>query len=233
MSVAERLKQLKSRVHECCLICGRDPATVRLLAVSKLHLFSSVREAAAVGQVDFAENYVQEALGKMEEAADLKVRWHFIGRIQSNKERALAGAGFAAIHSIDRASIAEALNALVPDGQRQDIFLQFNAGAELSKGGVVEELDLENLFHFVVEHCLRLRVLGLMVMPPLGQPSRPFFARARTLQARLRGMQVQDLHPMDQLSMGTSHDFAEAIAEGATWLRIGTDIFGQRSNSGL
>jgi pyridoxal phosphate enzyme (YggS family) len=215
-------------MREACTACGRDPDSVRILAVSKLHPLSLVREAVACGQSDFAENYVQEAVDKIDESAGLPLHWHFIGRIQSNKVKFLGGGRFAAIHSIDRASIAEALNTLTPVGTRQDIFLQFNVAAEVTKGGVVEELDLENLFHFVVEHCPRLRVLGLMVMPPLDQSPRPYFARARAFLGRLRGVQVQGLHPLDQLSMGTSSDYAEAIAEGATWIRIGTEIFGER-----
>ena len=227
--VAARLKNLRERIFEACLVCGRDPGSVQLLAVSKLHPLSLVHAAYREGQRDFAENYVQEALDKiLESTANLPgARWHFIGRIQSNKVKPLANR-FAAIHSIERASIAEALNALTPEGLRQDIFLQFNVAAEATKGGVVEELDLEKLFHCIVERCPRLRVLGLMVMPPLDQPSRPYFARARTFLARLRGTQVQGFHPLDQLSMGTSGDYAEAIAEGATWIRIGSEIFGER-----
>jgi pyridoxal phosphate enzyme (YggS family) len=228
--IAANLKNLQTRIREACLACGRDPDSVKLLAVSKLHPLSAVRAAFAIGQRDFAENYVQEAVDKMAEAGDLTdLRWHFIGRIQSNKVKFLGGGRFAAIHSIDRASIAEALNHLTLEGTRQDIFLQFNVAAEPTKGGIVEELELENLFHFIVEHCPRLRILGLMVMPPLDRPPRAYFARARTFLLRLRGTQVQALHPLDQLSMGTSRDFAEAIAEGATWIRIGTEIFGERT----
>lgn len=228
MLIASRLKILRSRIDEACSTAGRDPATVSLLAVSKLHSAALIKEAFQAGQILFAENYVQEAVDKMEELANLKLSWHFIGRIQSNKVKFLGGGRFLVIQSVDRASIASALHRLVPEGQTQDIFLQFNVAAESTKGGIIDELDLENLFTFVVDECPSLRVLGLMVMPPLDQPPRPHFAKARELLKRLRRSPRLGTHPMNQLSMGTSADFTEAILEGSTCVRIGTEIFGQR-----
>jgi hypothetical protein len=224
-SVGARLKNLRLRVQEACVASGRAPESVRILAVSKLHSRAAIRAAYDEGQRDFAENYVQEAVDKLDQLASLPVRWHFIGRIQSNKVKFLGGRRFAAIHSVDRVSVAEALNRVAhPDGG-QDIFLQFNAAGEASKGGGDERV-IEELAQFVNEKCPRLRVLGLMCMPPLDQPARPFFAQTRALQARLKTK--FPTQPLDQLSMGTSADFSEAIAEGATWIRIGSEIFGPR-----
>lgn len=219
MSVVNRLQKLKSRIHDVCAHAGRDPSSVRLLAVSKLQSPDSVREAFACGQRDFAENYLQEALEKQESLADLhELRWHFIGRIQSNKVRALANR-FAVIHSVERVSVVEALSRATRGVQ--DIYLQFNVAGETSKGGAADERALEDLLT-AAKKCANLRVLGLMVMPPLDatvEQSRGYFRCAREVASRF-GLQ--------ELSMGTSHDFAEAIAEGATWIRIGTDVFGPR-----
>lgn len=226
-SVGERLEQVKSRVRSACAAHGRDPASVHVLAVSKLHDIHAIRAAYDHGQRDFAENYAQEALGKLDQLASLPVAWHFIGRIQTNKLKLLANR-FAVIHSVDRLEVAEKLNALTRE--RQDIFLQFNVAAESSKGGA-DEAGLRALAAAVVSQCPRLRLRGVMVMPPLDQPARPFFARARELTAEIRATfdaSSAVAHPFDELSMGTSADFEDAIAEGATWIRIGTDIFGPR-----
>jgi pyridoxal phosphate enzyme (YggS family) len=233
-SVKQRLEDIRQRLERARAKAGRAAGSVHLLAVSKLHSSDKIRQALSLGQIDFAENYVQEAVQKVAEFGDLSVRWHFIGRIQSNKLKFLVN-GFAVIHSVDRLSIAEGLERLLkPMGKRQDIFLQFNVAAEDSKGGQsasgVTELALS-----VMRTCPHLRVLGLMVMPPLtdnAEQVRPLFRQAKILCDDLRAMlslEQQKLHPMDQLSMGTSHDFEVAIEEGATWVRIGTDIFGARA----
>lgn len=228
MSVAERLKNLQLRIAEACELAGRDPLNVRLLAVSKLHSANFIRKALACGQVDFAENYVQEAQVKQAELHSEKLRWHFIGRIQSNKVKVLAAAQFAAIHSVDRVEIARALDKVLT--RPQDIFLQYNVAAECSKGGAGNEAELEELLTAAMS-CANLKVLGLMVMPPLDstpQESRMHFRKAREVLEGLRAKYGCAQHPLNELSMGTSHDFAEAIAEGATTIRIGTDIFGPR-----
>jgi pyridoxal phosphate enzyme (YggS family) len=228
MSVGERLEKLESRVRRACEACGRDPRSVRVLAVSKLQDINKIREAYAHGQRDFGENYVQEAVGKLDQLHSLPVDWHFIGRIQSNKVKPLSGR-FAYIHSIDRPALAEALNRLAARTP-QKIFLQFNVAGEAGKGGV-GEVDLEKLAEFCMTECSHLSVQGLMIMPPLNEDSRPYFRRAREWQEKIRerlSVERRRLHPFDQLSMGTSHDFVEAIAEGATWIRIGSEIFGAR-----
>lgn len=229
MSVAERLLNLKLRIEAECLRARRQPDSVRLLAVSKLQSLEAIREAYTAGQIDFAENYLQEALQKQDQLHDLgALRWHFIGGIQSNKVKQLAGR-FAAIHSIDRLSIADALNrACLALGCVQDIFLQINIAGEVTKGGVLTT-DFEDLLT-AASKCANLRIRGLMVMPPLAddpEKTRPYFAKAREILSETRAL-VDERHPYNALSMGTSADFSGAIAEGATWVRIGTEIFGAR-----
>ena len=231
-SVAENLLNLESRVRAVCRTHGRDPVSVHILAVAKLQPLARIREAFACGQRHFAENYVQEAVRKQEQLHSLPAQWHFIGRLQANKVKYLEGR-FAAIHSLDRAPLAAHLNRLSPAGrqERQDVFLQYNVAAEASKGGVGEE-ELRALARFVMAECPRLRVLGLMVMPPPdSESSGNYFRKTRELQEELRATLTpaqRQAHPFDQLSMGTSADFETAIAEGATWIRIGTELFGPR-----
>jgi pyridoxal phosphate enzyme (YggS family) len=228
-SVGDRLKKLKARVEKACVTAGRDPSSVRILAVSKLQSLGKIREAFEEGQKDFAENYAQEALEKIDQLHSMPVDWHFIGRIQSNKVKMLAGGRFRFIHSVDRESVAEALNKLSMRA-RQDVFLQFNVAGEASKAGA-NESGLEQLVKFVAEKCPNLCARGLMVMPPLDSAARGHFRRAREVLAKVRaGLTPQQLsqHPLNDLSMGTSADFEDAILEGATWIRVGTDIFGAR-----
>ncbi len=234
ISVASRLHQVKQRIETACLRAGRSLSDVNLLAVSKLHSPELILQAAEWGQFDFAENYVQEVVFKQEQIADPRVRWHFIGRIQSNKVKMLQNR-FSIIHSVDRFSIAHHLDKLSAP-KVQDIFIQFNVAQEISKAGV-SELELENLVRGV-SACANLRILGLMVMPPpsdVAEDSRTHFREARATLQRLRQTLTNELarHPFNQLSMGTSHDFEVAIEEGANWVRIGTDIFGARNATDL
>jgi pyridoxal phosphate enzyme (YggS family) len=231
-SVAERVKHLHERVRAACDRAGRDVNDVHILAVSKFHSLHRVREAYHEGLRDFAENYAQEALTKIEQLENLPVHWHFIGRIQSNKVKFLAGR-FAAIHSVDRLSVARELDRVSASaGRVQDIFLQANIAGESQKGGA-DASDLRKLTREILG-LSHLRMLGLMVMPPFADNSedmRPHFARARVLLGELREElqgEWAGRHPLDQLSMGTTQDFEVAIEEGATWIRIGTDIFGPR-----
>lgn len=230
LSVGDRLKNLKERMARAAERAGRKPSAVSLLAVSKKQPLYKIREAYQSGQNDFAENYVQEALVKMDQLRSLPVNWHFIGRIQSNKVRMLAG-HFHSIHSVERENVAEALNRL-SDRQPQRIFLQYNVAEETSKGGALEA-ELEQLFEDVLPRQ-QLRLMGLMVMPPLLEKPelvRPFFRRAKEKLDKLAEKIPSDLksqHPFDELSMGTSADFEIAIEEGATWVRIGSELFGAR-----
>jgi pyridoxal phosphate enzyme (YggS family) len=232
LSVGERLQNLRARVITACLQGGRSPDGVHLLAVSKLQESARIRTVAQLGQVDFAENYLQEAEVKMAELAELPLRWHFIGRVQSNKVKNLAGRFFA-VHSVDRVVIAQKLNQhCAALNVVQNIFLQFNVAQEASKGGTDRD-DLNALLHYV-KPCLHLRALGLMIMPPPHEDeerARRHFRLARATLGELRAtLTAEELlrHPLNELSMGTSQDFAWAVAEGATWIRIGTQIFGAR-----
>jgi len=231
MSVAQQLIKIEKRVAGACARANREPASVKLLAVSKLQPLSKILEAYEAGQRDFAENYAQEALEKQQQLLHLPdLRWHFIGRIQSNKAKLLAGR-FALIHSVESAKVADFFNRQ-PLEKPQDILLQFNVANEASKGGA-DESELFETAELALQHG-HIRVMGLMVMPPLAadpQTVRPFFKRAREVLAALRakvGPEMLTKHPLSELSMGTSQDFEVAIEEGATWIRLGTDLFGSR-----
>lgn len=215
MSVGDRLNKINQRIENACKKAGRDPHSVRLLAVSKLQPLAKIREAYESGQRDFAENYFQEASAKQNQLVNLSIDWHFVGRIQSNKAKLLAGK-FKLIHSVDRLSVIEAL---AKSNIEQEILLQFNVALEESKGGATEG-ELEQMLKHAEK--TKLKVSGLMVMPPFtnnAEDVRPFFKRAREC-ARALGL--------SELSMGTTQDFEVAIEEGATWIRIGTDVFGPR-----
>jgi hypothetical protein len=203
---------------------GREPSAVRLLAVSKTFPAEAVREAYAAGQAAFGENYVQEALDKIAALADLPLEWHFIGPIQSNKTRLLAE-HFDWVHGVDRLKIAERLSAQRPSKLAPlNICLQVNISGEDSKSGIAPE-QLEALAR-AVSGLPGLRLRGLMAIPAPaeGEAQRAPFARMRALQAGLNALGLE----LDTLSMGMSHDFAAAIQEGATLVRIGSAIFGQR-----
>ena len=213
------------RIADAAIAAGRDPAMVRLLAVSKTWPADSVREAAAAGQRAFGENYVQEGAAKVDELAGLGLEWHFIGPLQSNKTRLVANR-FSWVHSIDRLKIAERLS------EQRDVHLpplevciQVNVSGEASKSGVAPP-DLPELARAVAV-LPRLRLRGLMTIP---EPT-PDVALQRARFASLRAMR-DELNAaglaLDTLSMGMSDDLEAAIAEGSTLVRVGTAIFGSR-----
>ncbi len=213
------------RIADAAIAAGRDPAMVRLLAVSKTWPADSVREAAAAGQRAFGENYVQEGAAKVDELAGLGLEWHFIGPLQSNKTRLVANR-FSWVHSIDRLKIAERLS------EQRDVHLpplevciQVNVSGEASKSGVAPP-DLPELARAVAA-LPRLRLRGLMAIP---EPT-PDVALQRARFASLRAMR-DELNAaglaLDTLSMGMSDDLEAAIAEGSTLVRVGTAIFGSR-----
>ena len=223
--IEQHLQQLRSRIAAAASAAGRDPAEIRLIAASKTFDAAAVRDAHAAGQVDFGENYVQEALDKMGELADLPLLWHFIGPIQSNKTRAIAE-HFDWVHSVARLKIAERLSAQRPQSLPPlDLCLEVNISSEASKGGVSAE-DLPALAQ-AVSDLPRLRLRGLMAIPaPSSDPleQRAAFAAVRRLYEALRASGCS----LDTLSMGMSGDLEAAIAEGATMVRVGTAIFGER-----
>jgi pyridoxal phosphate enzyme (YggS family) len=222
------LRTLHERITKAARAAGRDPSSVRLLAVSKAFPATVIAEAARAGQRAFGENYVQEALAKMDElvdSADQPLEWHFIGPIQSNKTRAIAQA-FDWVQSVDRLKIAERLAEQRPaDLPLLNVLLQVNVSGEASKAGVAP--DQLSQLAAAVAHLPRLRLRGLMAIPaPETDVERQRLAFARTnklfRQLRAEGLKV------DVLSMGMSDDLEAAIAEGATMVRIGTAIFGAR-----
>ncbi|HKS14839.1 MAG TPA: YggS family pyridoxal phosphate-dependent enzyme [Pseudomonas sp.] len=221
-TIADNILALAARIDAAASAAGRDPSTVRLLAVSKTKPASAVREAYAAGVRDVGENYLQEALAKQEELSDLALIWHFIGPIQSNKTRAIAE-HFDWVHSVDRLKIAQRLSEQRPAGLAPlNICLQVNVSGEASKSGCAPD-DLPALARSVAA-LPGLRLRGLMAIPePTDDRAtqEAAFAILRELQERL-GL------GLDTLSMGMSHDLEAAIAQGATWVRIGTALFGAR-----
>ena len=224
-TIASNLQAVRDAMAAATALAGRAPDSVSLLAVSKTLAPDTLREACRAGQTRFAENYVQEALGKIAALHDLPIEWHFIGPIQSNKTRAIAE-HFAWAHSVDRLKVAERLSAQRPVHLPPlQVCLQVNISNEDSKSGV--PLDEVEALALAVAHLPHLRLRGLMAIPePSGEVAvqRKVFARLHELFELLnrRGLQL------DTLSMGMSHDFAAAIAEGATMVRIGSAIFGER-----
>lgn len=229
--LAARLGRLRERLGQACAACGRRPEDVLLVAVSKFHPAADVAAVAGAGQVDFGENYVQEALEKRAELAREpfagRIRWHMIGHVQSRKAAQVAGA-FALIHTLDSVKLADALERrLAESGALQPVLMEINIGEEPQKAGVMIG-DAAALAEHVLARCPHLELRGLMCLPPVfdaGDAARPYFARLRRLGEDLRSRLGIGL---PELSMGMSGDFPAAVAEGATIVRIGTDIFGPR-----
>ncbi|HSL21527.1 MAG TPA: YggS family pyridoxal phosphate-dependent enzyme [Vicinamibacterales bacterium] len=228
-SIAANLTAVRGRLDAAARAAGRDPASVRLIAVSKTFSLDYVRAAAAAGQQDFGENRVQEALQKVEASTELKIRWHLIGHLQTNKARKAVGP-FACIHSVDSLELLRRLeDAAAAQGAHPDILVQVDLAGEATKFGAPPE-EVRQIVREAAR-CRALRLVGLMLMPPfLDDPEqvRPYFARLRGFRDELaRGdAGAASLH---ELSMGMSHDFEVAVQEGATMVRIGTAIFGRRS----
>jgi pyridoxal phosphate enzyme (YggS family) len=204
---------------------GRDPGSITLVAVSKSKPAESVREAATLGVTDFGENYLKEALAKLDLLAGVRLQWHFIGALQSNKTRAVAER-FDWVHSIDRFSVARRLSEQRPfHAPPLNLCIQVALVPEPGKGGI-EPKDLKDLADRTAA-LNRVRLRGLMsIPPPMPEPSaqRAAFSRLRELKDTLNAAG----HTLDTLSMGMSDDFESAIAEGATHVRIGTALFGSR-----
>jgi pyridoxal phosphate enzyme (YggS family) len=219
------VNHVRSRIRTAAIAAGRDPGSVTLVAVTKAKTAESVRLAATAGVTDFGENYLQEALAKMDQLASLNLLWHFIGAIQSNKTRAIAER-FDWVHSVDRLNVARRLSEQRPfHAPPLNVCIQVALVPEPTKAGVPPD-DLSALATAVAE-LPRLRLRGLMCLPP----PQPTPKDERAVFARLRAA-LQDLNAgglkLDTLSMGMSGDFESAIAEGATLVRIGTALFGSR-----
>ncbi|MCQ4299043.1 YggS family pyridoxal phosphate-dependent enzyme [Pseudomonas songnenensis] len=221
-TIEKNIAKVAARIREAAQAVDRDPATVGLLAVSKTQPAAAIREAAAAGIRDFGENYLQEALDKQAELSDLPLAWHFIGPIQSNKTKSIAE-HFDWVHSVDRLKIAQRLSDQRPAALPPlNICLQVNVSGEASKSGCAPE-ELPQLAQAVAA-MPHLRLRGLMCIPaPSEDP-----AEQRAAFARLRALRDELPLTLDTLSMGMSQDLEAAIAEGATWVRIGTALFGAR-----
>jgi len=207
---------------------GRDPSSIRLVAVSKTFPAQAVRDAYAAGQRDFGENRVQEALQKIGETADLTIRWHLLGHLQSNKARK-AGPAFAMVQSVDSVELIQKLDVAAADaGQAPGLLIQVDLAGEATKFGVVPG-EVPRLFEAAAA-CRAAHVVGLMTLPPVPdtpEDARPYFRRLRELKDEWLAAGVPA--PMlRELSMGMSGDFEVAIEEGATIVRVGTAIFGSR-----
>ena len=219
------VNHVRSRIRSAAIAAGRDPESVTLVAVTKAKSAESVRLAATAGVTDFGENYLQEALVKMDQLADLKLTWHFIGGIQSNKTRAIAER-FDWVQSVDRFSVARRLSEQRPfHAPPLNLCIQVALVPEPTKGGVAPEALRE--MATAIAGLPRLTLRGLMCVPP----PQPNTAAERAVFARLAAA-LDDLNAgglkLDTLSMGMSGDFESAIAEGATLVRIGTALFGSR-----
>ena len=221
-TIADNIAQVRSRIRAAEQASHRAEHSVQLLAVSKTKPAQALREAYAAGLRDFGENYLQEALGKQVELTDLPLIWHFIGPIQSNKTRAIAE-HFAWVHSVDRLKIAQRLSEQRPaELPPLNICIQVNVSGEASKSGCTPA-DLPALAD-AISKLPRLKLRGLMAIPEPTEDRAAqdaAFAAVQSLQASLN-------LPLDTLSMGMSHDLESAIAMGATWVRIGTALFGAR-----
>jgi pyridoxal phosphate enzyme (YggS family) len=221
VSLAERLEGVRERIRAAAVAAGRDPAEVRLVAVSKTHPVEAIREAYALGQREFGENYAQELAQKAEALRDLSdIRWRFIGGLQRNKAKLLVPTGCAieTVASIEGArSVHERATAL---GRRVEVMLQVNVAGETQKSGVAPA-EVAALVSGV-RAMAALELTGLMVIPPLDDEE-----AARTCYREVR--ELARVHGLKQLSMGMSDDLELAIAEGSTSVRVGTAIFGPRA----
>ena len=226
-----RLAAVRARIARAAGRARRDPSAIRLVAVSKTFPADAVRTAFDAGQIDFGENKVQEALDKMDRTADLPIRWHLVGHLQSNKTKK-AAARFDLIHSIDGPALLTKVDeAAATAGRRIDLLVQVDLAGEATKFGA-REGELSSIFE-AARGCRAARVVGLMLLPPASEDveqSRPYFRRLRAVRERLLAQGV-DGSMLNELSMGMSHDFEVAIEEGATLVRVGTAIFGSRGHS--
>ena len=227
-SLTDNIAKVRSRISAAVTAAERDPASVELIAVSKTKPASLIEQAHAVGLRHFGENYVNEALEKIKVCEHLSICWHFIGPLQSNKTRAVAE-HFDWIHSIDRLKLARRLNDQRPDSLSPlNICLQTNLDQEATKSGITDEAELVDLVAAISE-LPKLRLRGLMVIPPA--QNKPDAQRQAFSRVRELSLQHCAALGANELSMGMSGDLEAAIAEGATMVRIGTDIFGTRYNT--
>ncbi len=228
LDINQNLKAVQQRIAETCARCGRDPGSVRLVSVTKTMSAETIRMAIQAGAVVFGENYIQEARKKCEDLSRFPVSWHFIGHLQTNKAK-YAVRLFELIHTVDSLRLAKELDRQSGKiGKVQKILIQVNIGKEASKSGIDTE-SVEALLRSV-STLTNLSVQGLMVIPPFfdePERARPYFRGLRELRDSLDKLDICGIR-LGALSMGMTGDFEAAIEEGATLVRIGTAIFGER-----
>jgi pyridoxal phosphate enzyme (YggS family) len=223
--IAANLELVRSRIRDAAVKSGRDPSEIKLVAVSKLKPVGAIREAYEAGQRAFGENYAQDMAFKSKELSDLDIEWHFIGHLQTNKAKLITPIT-SCVESIDSLKLAKELNKRLE--RPIDILIEVNIGQEESKAGVRED-DLPQLIRGL-DKFDNLNLKGLMIIPPYQEDpeaSRPYFRKLGQLLDRLNEEEIP-CEPLTELSMGMSHDFEVAIEEGATIVRVGTAIFGER-----
>jgi hypothetical protein len=231
MSIAENIARIRERVDRAAASAGRGPRDIALMAVCKTHPAEAIREAFAAGQRLFGENRVQEFAGKSPSLGDLSgAQFHMIGHLQSNKAK-LAAELFTAVDSVDSRKLAERLNSAAESrGKTLDLLIEINVGGEAAKSGITPgSRELDELLEHASE-WKNVRVRGLMTVPPFTddpEDARPYFRQLRQLRDSIGRRSLGGV-AIDQLSMGMSHDFEVAIAEGSTCVRVGTAIFGER-----
>jgi pyridoxal phosphate enzyme (YggS family) len=225
-TIEENLLKVKERIGDAATRVGRDPAQITLIAVSKTVETERIREAISAGMTTFGENYVQEARTKIEEIGQTGVQWHFIGHLQTNKAK-YAVRLFDLIQAVDSIKVAKELDKrAAASGKVMDCLIEVNISQEESKFGITSEYT-----RTLAQEMTKLKNIslkGLMTMPPYfddPEPARPYFIALRTLQEKI----AREGIPLPELSMGMSTDFEVAIEEGATMVRVGRAIFGERS----
>jgi len=231
MSVAGRLSEVRARIDAAALGAGRDPASVRLVAVSKTFPIEAVREAYAAGHRDFGENRVQEALDKIAASPDLGLRWHLLGHLQTNKARKAASA-FAMIQSLDSVELLRKLDAAAAEsGRSPELLVQVDLAGEATKYGARPE-EVPAIFD-AASRCTAAKVVGVMTLPPIPdnpEDARPWFRQLQDLRQTWLNAGVPPAM-LREVSMGMSGDFEVAVQEGATIVRVGTAIFGGRKTA--
>ena len=228
--IALRLNGVRERIADAASRAGRLPSTVRLVAVSKTFPIDAVRDAAACDQIDFGENKVQEGHTKILAAGSLPLRWHLIGHLQSNKAKKAASV-FDVIHTIDSADVLHKVDEAAAERRRTiDVLIQVDLAREPTKHGVPES-GVPAIIE-AAGRCTAARLVGLMLLPPAAESpeeSRPYFAALRALRDQYVRLGVPTAM-LAELSMGMSHDFEVAVEEGATLVRVGSAIFGDRTH---
>ena len=226
--VCENYTKIRERIDAACKLSGRDPKSVTLIAVSKTKPVSMIRELMEIGVEDFGENHAQELVAKTEEITE-PLRWHFIGNLQTNKVKYVVGRA-SLIHSVNSLRLAEAISKeSVKKGLVSDILIEVNIADEATKEGIAGDEAVS-----LVESASRLpglHIIGLMaIAPPVDDPeeNRPYFRSLRELAEKIGALGLEGVE-MKELSMGMTNDFTCAVEEGATFVRVGTAIFGERN----